>query len=54
MAKKRVLGLFRTVEELNVIDNKDIDKLIEMDKVIYSVITAMIDELVDEFLRAYI
>jgi len=53
-SKEGILGFFGPVEELNVVDDQDVDQLIEMDEIVDGVVAAMIDELVNAFLRAYI
>src|ERR1700748_3402909 len=48
--EERILRFFSPVEKLYIVNNQYIHQLVKVDEIVYGVITAMIDKLVDEFL----
>src|SRR5574343_682053 len=52
--KKCILTFFCTAEELNIVNNQYINQLIEMNKIIDCIVTAMINKLINKFFTAHI
>lgn len=53
MAKMH-LGFFGTTKELNVVYNKHVYQLIEVNKIVDGIVAAMVLELIDELFTAHI
>src|SRR5436189_3805107 len=53
-SKQRILRFFSLIEKLNIINDQHIDQLIKMNKIIYSIVAAVIHELIDELFRTHI
>jgi hypothetical protein len=53
-SKQCILRFFSLIEKLNIINDQHIDQLIKMNKVIDSIVAAVIHELVDELFRTHI
>src|SRR6188768_3268381 len=52
--EESILRFFSTVEKLHIVNDQYINQLIKMNEIIYGIIAAMVNKLVNEFLGAYI
>src|SRR6476646_4132404 len=53
-SKQCILRFFSFIEKLNIINDQHIDQLIKMNKIINSIVAAVIHELVNELFRTHI